>query len=342
MSEKVLSICIPTYKRHDVLYTSINNILECKDDRFEIVVCDNSEDNDALDTLKKINDKRLSLYCNEVNIGFVNVTKVLTLGSGKYSMILLDKDGVDAKSLSAFIDTLETLDVACGFVDDNNKLSTPQIFDQGIASILRMTYGFSHPSGKFFNTELIKSSKIANDIISNLDSFSYPLEIINIELCRLKNNAVINLPLIIREPVEQVVGFKTISFTDSNLYVLPANTKKRLVRYIDTLKEFGLNKNIPILKKICNAHLVADTIAYRCFMADPILTSHYCCDMQSVSIGYLIRAQIKLIPFHWGIMNDLSALYRIFVLSYVNMKFVLQLAKWLLKRSIVKIFLCHK
>lgn len=58
-SNMVLSICIPTYNRADVLLESIRNILSCEDDRFEIIVCDDSPNDVTIKELSKIEEKLL-------------------------------------------------------------------------------------------------------------------------------------------------------------------------------------------------------------------------------------------------------------------------------------------
>ena len=60
MEEKViLSICIPSHNRVDVILENLKDILKVSDDRFDIIITDSSNHKGELDKLLEIKDKRV-------------------------------------------------------------------------------------------------------------------------------------------------------------------------------------------------------------------------------------------------------------------------------------------
>lgn len=91
--EIVLSICIPTYNRAELVYGCVTACLSCIPNiGVEIVVNDNCSPDDTEKRLSEIRDSRFSYYKNDYNIGYQNLAVALTKGKGKFCMLLSDED----------------------------------------------------------------------------------------------------------------------------------------------------------------------------------------------------------------------------------------------------------
>lgn len=92
-NKKLVSICIPTYKRPDYLRIAIESCLSQSYKNIEIIVCDNSEDDDSLAMIDTHYKGRVKYFKNLKNIGSqANIEKCRTLSSGSYIKYLMDDD----------------------------------------------------------------------------------------------------------------------------------------------------------------------------------------------------------------------------------------------------------
>lgn len=109
--EKLLSLCIPTYNRCEILDTVLSHIVRDKefDERVEVVVSDNC----STDATPEIVKKYSSLYTNVVyhrnpeNIRDANFELVLSLGTGKYVKLLNDYSILKAGTLGYLLERIE-------------------------------------------------------------------------------------------------------------------------------------------------------------------------------------------------------------------------------------------
>lgn len=92
----LLSICIPTYNRSQVLYQNLTRLLSLPsfDDNVELVISDNASTDDTKETVRELIDeyptKSISYHRNEENIKDRNFLKALSLGNGTYLKLLND------------------------------------------------------------------------------------------------------------------------------------------------------------------------------------------------------------------------------------------------------------
>lgn len=107
----VLSICVMSYNRGDMLLDAIQEILEYEGDDIEIVISDNASTDGTWELLNDIHDKRVRIYRNEKNMGMLyNSMHLFTLAKGKYVMLMTDRDRINMKELFKFIKILEKID----------------------------------------------------------------------------------------------------------------------------------------------------------------------------------------------------------------------------------------
>lgn len=108
MKTKLLSICIPTYNRCEILDESLKNIFsnpEFDSSRVEVIVSDNC----STDATKEVVAKYplVGYYCNDKNLGFLNLTVSLSYAKGKYIKIFNDTLSFKPGRLADMLDRIE-------------------------------------------------------------------------------------------------------------------------------------------------------------------------------------------------------------------------------------------
>ena len=173
MSETLLSFCIATYRRYDVLKELIEHILSIDDDRIEVVVGDDKSDDGATDRLCiDIIDERLHVYINSEKMGSQsNIAETWDRGKGKYLFYINDRDYVDPFKIPALLSIIEELDkegVAFASCVDNIDSDNPYRILDGKECFLEFAFRMTHPTGYIFrktiwdNSEAIKKKMFYN------------------------------------------------------------------------------------------------------------------------------------------------------------------------------------
>ncbi len=93
MNPPLVSICIPTYNRPDLLQRAVHSCLAQTLGDFEIVITDNSDNNASGDMIARLADPRIRYFKNETNIGpWHNGKRAADLATGKHVKFLMDDD----------------------------------------------------------------------------------------------------------------------------------------------------------------------------------------------------------------------------------------------------------
>ena len=112
MGDVIFSICIPTYKRPDILRATLRSIYSqnVETTLFEVCISDNSDTNETEQLIKQeFDDKPNLVYKKSTCKGFLNSIEALKLGSGQFLKLLNDYSVLKKKSLEKFIKSLESL-----------------------------------------------------------------------------------------------------------------------------------------------------------------------------------------------------------------------------------------
>lgn len=156
MNEIVVSFCIPTYNRVDMLKELVLNILSSPNPNFEIIVMDNCSTDSTLEMLKTISDTRLHVYTHASPVKpFVSWYDTLEKASGNWIFHVIDRDWIDASKIDLLISTLQELDKQnVGFAVAGEKFSKDsggvQLFSEGLDTLLEFALRHSHPTGQIF------------------------------------------------------------------------------------------------------------------------------------------------------------------------------------------------
>jgi GT2 family glycosyltransferase len=93
MNTPHVSICIPTYQRPRLLEEAVRSCLAQTFGDYEVVITDNSPNDDSREMLRQFTDPRIRYYRNETNLGsHGNAERVLGLARGRHIKWLMDDD----------------------------------------------------------------------------------------------------------------------------------------------------------------------------------------------------------------------------------------------------------
>ncbi len=158
MDNIVLCFCIPTYNRAQSVSRLVMDILSCNDKYIKVVVLDNGSTDDTLSILHKISDNRLLVFSNRENKGALyNMINVINKGIGDYIVYSTDKDHVSSDKITEFRIFLSSKKfLACGYCKLNSKSNIKyELFDSGYEAIKKIAYKGYHPTGYFFNNNML-------------------------------------------------------------------------------------------------------------------------------------------------------------------------------------------
>jgi len=110
MKKPIISFCIPTYNRAKRVLKCVTHILQYRGDEIEIVVSSNASNDNTLELLEEITDKRLKVYSNQENILELNWPLVVSKATGKFAALMSDEDYVCIENLPYFFELLNEAD----------------------------------------------------------------------------------------------------------------------------------------------------------------------------------------------------------------------------------------
>lgn len=100
----LLSICIPTYNRKDRVVKTVQSLLLADIAELEVCVLDNGSEDGTYEALCNFQDRRFRLIRNDTNIGqFQNHYKALFTGTGKYIVVMMDRDEIHIDKLKILL-----------------------------------------------------------------------------------------------------------------------------------------------------------------------------------------------------------------------------------------------
>ena len=93
MKKPLVSICIPTYNRLDLLKENLQSCLDQTYANIEIIVTDNSTDNETEQYFRLLDNKKIKYFRNPKGTGpFTNLNIAISKATGKYIKFSFDDD----------------------------------------------------------------------------------------------------------------------------------------------------------------------------------------------------------------------------------------------------------
>lgn len=291
----MLSICIPTFQREANVVALVVDLLRCQRDDFEVIVIDNLSTDNTMARLSRITDSRLHVLKNTVNIGgWLNVVHSISYGSGRIKLFMTDKDHCRYEMLGQFIEFLKTHPtVSCGYCEFSDEPKrTNRVFAAGIESTRAVGYSWRHPTGYFFNAELLNQSGYIDEYRDSQKIGQFPFDILLAEFASQSSAAIYANGLFTREDPLSAANVKSYITTgsSSDAFFRPENRLKvalNFAEHLDSLKLSSLGKR-QIEASIFLHGLTSSTNGFRLLLANQHLCSHYRIESRSVGVKELL------------------------------------------------------
>jgi len=146
----VLSICIPTKNRQEYCKVAISTILTYKEDYFELIIQDNSDDNSLAEFVSTIDDERLKYsYIKESLSSQENMNISIDRSLGNYVCMIGDDDLV-LPTIFRVIDYMKRNDIdsVCPAYHPSYDWPNPEIGTRGVFKIIEYK---NQPFVKYLN-----------------------------------------------------------------------------------------------------------------------------------------------------------------------------------------------
>ena len=291
MNDIELSFCIPTYNRVEGVVQLVTEILQSNDPKIEVIVLDNGSTDDTVRALSCILDDRLFIYSNGENKGVLyNILHVLTKARGRFSLFSLDKDSIDPSEIDGFKSfLLQHPRLACGYCEYHSKSKFDfELFSKGFPAVREIGYKGHHPSGYFFNSELLKLV----DITRRFSDFNFvghfPFDFIFAELCMFGDGAIYHKSLV--TPHTAKMAATKTSFESSGIaldaYFMPMGRLNTAVNFSQHINTLGLShwaKESLVIDRLIQG-LLGATLVYRVMLMNDDWCIHY--HMQSRRVSW--------------------------------------------------------
>ena len=286
MNKPIVSFCIATYQRYEVLNELIQEILSVESDEMEIVVCDNKSEDGSIEKIMEIKDRRLKVYINPMNVGSaLNIHESLDKGSGEYLFYVNDRDNVDKFKISKLIEILKCLkkaDVAFAkCVPVQNAIEPYQIFEGGKDALVMFACKLDHPTGYIFRRDRWREIKNRRYFFKNQKYGNYPITQVAAILAQSQKGALIFGDIC--DWNRHRIDFSVVKSgyysdrADKRLYYSPEVLSEELKIGYYFLKKIGVSEEIrnQILLDRYKMYLSICVKEYRNLVSDPMHTAHY-------------------------------------------------------------------
>ncbi len=109
MNDILLSICIPTYNRANRLEHALKSVISNTFNNIEVIVSDNSSNNNTSEIVEKFKDTRIRYNKNETNIGAnFNIIHTVEIARGDYILFLSDEDLINKNGLLVILNVIKS------------------------------------------------------------------------------------------------------------------------------------------------------------------------------------------------------------------------------------------
>lgn len=357
MVRPVLSICIATYNHGESLFKKVQDLLAIQNDKIEIVVSDNCSTDKTEQLFSGIDDPRFVFFERKTNEGPVkNYMTALSHASGKYSVFITDKDAVLANQINNVVSLFEELACSVGYftLDSTSEIIKITRYETKLSSLLNIAYLSKHPTGYFFNTELLKNLDLEGYFSEIKNVSCFPFEFICAELAQNGNTIVVDMPFCITSKIilNSGVVSQTYSAKNNNLFFFPGQRMDVLGKYMRHLDSMNLSRRErrEIHEKLVYATFLQCTDVYRKLINDEGICSHYRIDKEHIDnkeLRIITLEYIKFLSSTGFSKNIIDRFYSIFILlNYLFITAVREVTgKWI-RRSIriikkIRVFKIH-
>lgn len=323
MNKYVLSICIPTYNRSKTLVPFIKNYLNCKDSRFCITVQDNCSTDGSYEALSKITDSRFVLRQNTSNIGGMPNAKCALANNieAEYLLFCIDKDFVDMKRISDFIDFLEAERPAYGYLDLYKlKPDCIEKYPEGIKALIKTGYLSKHPSGYFWRRELFEE-EITKPYFKALPfKFDFWFDFLCAHFAVKFQGYIVYMPVVLHgQQNPYSIPNKSICYNEHNIYFSLNKQIETFNIYICDLKELSLSikdkRNMAL--RLFKRQILSSSIGLRKKYHNRSLCWHYNLQTKTVSWREMFVNSLYVASTYRKLMRGFENVLIVFIKSII-------------------------
>lgn len=156
MEKPLVSVIISTYNEEKYIIDSIKSILNQDYENIEIIIVDDASTDNTVENIKKIKNKKIRLYINDVNKKLAhNLNFAISKSNGKY-IARMDADDISIKKrIKVQVEYLEKnkdIDIAVSFAKtfgDSNIIKRTPCSHEEIRATLLFTNPICHPTVMF-------------------------------------------------------------------------------------------------------------------------------------------------------------------------------------------------
>jgi glycosyltransferase involved in cell wall biosynthesis len=191
MSDKLLSICIPTYNRVERLIDIVQRIVSnCSSTEIEIIVNDNASTDGTEKEIAKIKDKRLKYYKNKKNLGIAgNLFKLVERAKGDFLYIHWDDDYMEVDAIPWILKTIKAnkdINQILGRIEDSSRENywsckelghncTDRILKPYPESWVKLLFTYGHGGGRILRKDSINLNYAKRFTESALSPFMHSI-----------------------------------------------------------------------------------------------------------------------------------------------------------------------
>lgn len=319
MSKKIVSFCISSYKRYDILKELVLELLSVDSDKFNVIINDDCSEDGTIEKVSQIKDDRLKVYVNKKNVGGpMNICNTLDRGDGKYIFYINERDNVDSskvKKLIAILEQMEEKNVAFALCnDDVNSSKDYLIYGPGEEAMLEFACRIIHPTGVIFNRSIWHKISKRYLFFEKECYGDYGLTLVSAIIARRYNCAWIYGD-ICEKKRKRIDFFKEksryyIKKKDQRIWYFPEVQWRELMIAYRFLKKLNIKEECleKILRYRYKEYLYRIVVQYKDILLDPENTVHY--DINTHQHFLLIKLKsIENGFFLWIRMNRFCSYY---------------------------------
>jgi|LSQX01.2.fsa_nt_gb glycosyltransferase involved in cell wall biosynthesis len=295
LDQPLISFCIPTYNRSQLILGCIKSIIDFQGNEIEIVVVDNNSPDNTQDIITSINDTRVKYYKNNINLGVVvNIIETIKKARGKWVFTLSDEDIVKPETIRELVKIIHENNYpdASVLIGNIRNFSGPYpyyIYHNGsdyvkcqyqdckydAGDIAISVIGFDHKylSGIMFRKDCINEQTM--NIYSNKEGLIAPHTVFY-TIAASKGDAVtLNVDFCYRSVDKSKKSY--VENQNSQHYKHPDNRFKQFVLYVNLANEIvkDIGYKMIIFAKLFGYYLDESTYGWYNFIHDKYRMNYY-------------------------------------------------------------------
>lgn len=320
--KKILTICIATYNRKNVIVDTVRKYLAVQDERFYIKISDNKSTDGTYEELCKINDERLIVTQNSENLGIIPNWKIaMSDCRSEYLIFTIDKDIIIPEKLTKLITLLSTNQPDFGYATFHTSNDEKvEILPPGKTCMQKLAFLNKHPSGYFYRTSLYNDYSQCDIIKSIRSSYDFYPDILNGILSPIYKGCILHGGYVIMGNHREIEQTKSLSYNEKNNWFSCKNRLEGYRYHLKCIYASELNNKEKMDVVYTNSMSVSHeiTVLLKAWMADKDICEHYHLKTRNITKCQMYYNVLKLLfifnLFSFGHISFVNQLKKSYVI----------------------------